>query len=136
VHSGHWGGLTTDPAILLAHALATIMDRDGKDPGARLAAAGRRARRGARVLEGCPVGGGEGAATIDEGWGEPGLTPAEKIYGWCSFIVLAMVAGRPGEPGQRRRAPTPARTVRSATRWMPIRTGSRRRCASTSTSMA
>ena len=29
-HSGHWGGLTTDPAILLSHAIATIMDRNGK----------------------------------------------------------------------------------------------------------
>ena len=50
------------------------------------------------VLDGCPVGGGEGAATMDEGWGEPGLTPAEKIYGWNSLIVLAMVSGRPENP--------------------------------------
>jgi acetylornithine deacetylase/succinyl-diaminopimelate desuccinylase-like protein len=48
VHSGHWGGLTRDPAILLAHALATIGPQR-QDPGARLAAAGRRlAGRGAR----------------------------------------------------------------------------------------
>src|SRR3954447_20413085 len=30
VHSGHWGGLTTDPAVVLAHALGAIMDRDGR----------------------------------------------------------------------------------------------------------
>src|SRR6202030_4208527 len=30
VHSGHWGGLTTDPAVVLSHALASIMDRRGK----------------------------------------------------------------------------------------------------------
>ena len=35
---------------------------------------------------------------MDEGWGEPGLTAAEKIYGWQSFIVLAMVSGRPENP--------------------------------------
>ena len=46
------------------------------------------------VLDGCPVGGGDGAATIDEGWGEPGLTSAEKIYGWNSLIVLAVISGR------------------------------------------
>ena len=30
VHSGHWGGLTRDPAIILAHALTTLMDRHGR----------------------------------------------------------------------------------------------------------
>jgi len=99
VHSGHWGGLTTDPAVVLAHALATIMDRDGKilvrdwlPAGGTVPAAVRE------VLEGCPVGGGDGAATIDEAWGEPGLTAAEKIYGWNSFIVLAMTSGVPANP--------------------------------------
>ena len=43
------------------------------------------------------AGGGE-AASIDPDWGEPGLTAAEKIYGWNSFIVLAMVSGRPENP--------------------------------------
>jgi acetylornithine deacetylase/succinyl-diaminopimelate desuccinylase-like protein len=98
VHSGHWGGLTTDPAILLSHAIATIADRNGKIlvrdwlPGETVPANIRAA------LEGCPVGGGQGAATIDEGWGEPGLTSAEKIYGWASFIVLAMLSGKPEAP--------------------------------------
>jgi len=50
------------------------------------------------VLAGCEVGGGGDSATIDEGWGEPGLTPAEKIYGWNSLIVLAMVSGRAENP--------------------------------------
>src|SRR6185312_1336859 len=50
------------------------------------------------VLAGCPVGGGGEAATIDPDWGEPGLTAAEKIYGWNSFIVLAMLSGRPENP--------------------------------------
>ena len=30
VHSGHWGGLTTDPAVVLTHAIGTIIDRNGK----------------------------------------------------------------------------------------------------------
>jgi acetylornithine deacetylase/succinyl-diaminopimelate desuccinylase-like protein len=50
------------------------------------------------VLSGCPVGGGGESATIDAGWGEPGLTSAEKIYGWNSFIVLSMLSGRPENP--------------------------------------
>ena len=98
VHSGHWGGLTTDPAVILGHALATIMDRRGKIlvrdwlPGNGVPAAVRS------VLDGCPVGGGGESASIDPDWGEPGLTPAEKIYGWNSFIVLSMLSGRPENP--------------------------------------
>lgn len=98
VHSGHWGGLTRDPAILLAHAIAAIADRAGRILVRDWLPTGGVPAEVRAVLDGCPVGGGEGAATIDEGWGEPGLTPAEKIYGWCSFIVLAMVAGRPENP--------------------------------------
>ncbi|MBS0560852.1 MAG: M20 family metallopeptidase [Proteobacteria bacterium] len=98
VHSGHWGGLTTDPAIVLAHALTSIMDRNG-----RILVRDWLPRNGVpasvrAVLDGCPVGGGGDAATIDEGWGEPGLTSAEKIYGWNSFIVLSMLSGRPENP--------------------------------------
>lgn len=97
VHSGHWGGLTRDPAILLAHALTTMMDRNGKVlvRGILPPSLPNSVRA---VLDGCPVGGGDGAATIDEGWGEPGLSPAEKIYGWNSLIVLAMISGRPENP--------------------------------------
>jgi acetylornithine deacetylase/succinyl-diaminopimelate desuccinylase-like protein len=29
-HSGNWGGLLADPAVILAHALATITDRRGQ----------------------------------------------------------------------------------------------------------
>jgi acetylornithine deacetylase/succinyl-diaminopimelate desuccinylase-like protein len=98
VHSGHWGGLTTDPAVVLTHALGTIVDRRGKIlvrdwlPRNGLPASVRS------VLAGCEVGGGGEAASIDPDWGEPGLTAAEKIYGWNSFIVLAMVSGRPENP--------------------------------------
>ena len=30
--------------------------------------------------------------------GEPGLTPAEKVYSWNSFAVLAMKSGNPESP--------------------------------------
>ncbi|MBW8269093.1 M20 family metallopeptidase [Caldovatus aquaticus] len=98
VHSGHWGGLTTDPAIVLAHALGCLMDRHGRILVRGWLPAGGVPPAVKAVLKGCPVGGGGEAATIDPGWGEPGLTPAEKIYGWNSFIVLAMVSGRPESP--------------------------------------
>lgn len=98
VHSGHWGGLTPDPAVLLAHALSTIMDRDGKILVRDWLPQGGVPAMVRAALEGCPVGGGGEAASIDPSWGEPGLTSAEKIYGWNSFIVLAMISGRPEAP--------------------------------------
>ena len=35
---------------------------------------------------------------MDPAWGEPGLTAAEKVFGWCSFTVLAYEAGNPATP--------------------------------------
>ena len=101
VHSGHWGGIATDPALILAHALSAIVDRDGRilvrdwlphHGGQTGLAPSMRA-----LLADCPVDGGE-EVTIDPDWGEPGLSTAEKIYGWNSFIVLAMQSGRPENP--------------------------------------
>ena len=98
VHSGNWGGMTIDPAIVLAHAIASISDRHGKIlvrdwlPRNGLPAAVRGALAGLEL-----VAEGE-AAQINPEWGEPGFSAAEKVYGWTSFIVLAMLSGRPENP--------------------------------------
>ena len=97
VHSGNWGGMTTDPAIVLSHAIAAIADRRGRILVPEwLPAELKPSIR--RVLEGCELESDPQAATIDPAWGEPGLTPAEKIYGWTSFIVLSLLSGRPENP--------------------------------------
>ncbi len=98
VHSGHWGGLIKDPAIVLAHALAAISDRKGRILVREWLPANGVPESVAGVLAGCPVGGDGETAAIDPDWGEPGLSTAEKIYGWNSFIVLAMTSGRPENP--------------------------------------
>ena len=97
VHSGNWGGMTADPAIILAHAVAAIADRHGRIlvPGWLPPAIPAPVRA---ALAGLDLQAEGGAATIDPGWGEPGLTAAEKVYGWTSFIVLAMLSGRPENP--------------------------------------
>ena len=97
VHSGNWGGMTTDPAIVMAHAIGAIADRNGKIlvrdwlPSNGMPAAVRGALAGLELRS-------EASATIDPTWGEPGFTAAEKVFGWTSFIVLAMVSGRPENP--------------------------------------
>jgi acetylornithine deacetylase/succinyl-diaminopimelate desuccinylase-like protein len=74
------------------------MDRNGRILVRDWLPAGGMPPKVKALLDGCPIGGGGEAASVDPGWGEPGLTPAEKIYGWQSFIVLAMVSGRPENP--------------------------------------
>jgi acetylornithine deacetylase/succinyl-diaminopimelate desuccinylase-like protein len=96
-HSGNWGGILSDPAIQLAHAIASITSPTGQIRihewvPKELPAAVRKA------LVGCEIDGGPQGPTIDPGWGEPGLTPAEQVFGWCSFDVLAMKSGVPETP--------------------------------------
>jgi acetylornithine deacetylase/succinyl-diaminopimelate desuccinylase-like protein len=98
VHSGHWGGLTVDPAIVLAGAIASICDANGRIQVRDWLPPGGVPASVRAALRDCPVAGGGEAATVDPDWGEPGLTAAEKIYGWNSFIVLAMLSGRPENP--------------------------------------
>lgn len=95
-HSGNWGGLLADPAIILAHALAAICDRRGQIlvPEWRPDSLTDAVRAALRDL---PIEGGTGPA-IDGDWGEASLTPAERAFGWNSFAVLAMKSGVPEAP--------------------------------------
>ncbi len=96
-HSGNWGGLLSNPAIQLAHALATIAGPTGQ---VRIPEWVPRTipEPVRRVLADCEIASGPGDPQIDPGWGEPGLTPAEKVYAWCTFEILAMSAGNPESP--------------------------------------
>jgi len=96
-HSGNWGGLIANPGIVLAQALATITGPRGeiRVPEWRpdsLTPAVRAA------LADCEVDAGDDGPAIDLDWGEPGLTPAERVFGWTSFEVLAFVTGNPDRP--------------------------------------
>lgn len=96
-HSGNWGGALADPAMILAHAIASIVTQKGQllvrdwlPPP--IPNAVREALRGIE-----PDGGPTGPRA-DRDWGEPGLTPAERVHAWNSFAVLAMLSGNPAGP--------------------------------------
>jgi acetylornithine deacetylase/succinyl-diaminopimelate desuccinylase-like protein len=95
-HSGNWGGLLADPAMILAHALASITDARGQIavPEWRPDSLTGAVRDQLRDI---PMTGGDGPA-VDSDWGEETLTPAERNYGWNSFAVLAMHSGVPEAP--------------------------------------
>jgi acetylornithine deacetylase/succinyl-diaminopimelate desuccinylase-like protein len=50
------------------------------------------------ALAGLVVDGGPDGPQIEPWWGEPGLTAAEKVFGWCNFEVLAFETGDPRAP--------------------------------------
>ncbi len=96
-HSGNWGGALRNPAIVLSHAIASLVDRrgaiavDGLRPPP-ISASVRAA------LADIALGGDADAPAIDPDWGEPGLSPTERVIGWNSLEVLAFKAGNPDAP--------------------------------------
>src|SRR3954468_4751055 len=96
-HSGNWGGLLANPGIVLSHAIASIADARGsiRVPEWRPTTLTPSVKNALRDLA---IDGGAEGPSIDPDWGEPGLTPAERVFGWSSFEVLAFVTGNPDRP--------------------------------------
>jgi acetylornithine deacetylase/succinyl-diaminopimelate desuccinylase-like protein len=96
-HSGNWGGLLRNPATVLASAVACLVDGHGRIlvPGLRPPPVPAAVRAALAVI---PVGGEAADPDLDQDWGEPGLTPAERVYGANTLEVLSLAAGSPGTP--------------------------------------
>lgn len=96
-HSGHWSGLLRDAGFVLAHALASISDRNGRIrvPGWQPAHVpdGVREACAQVVFDLIP-----GLPEADPAWGEPGLSRAERIYAATGVAVLAAEVGTPAAP--------------------------------------
>jgi acetylornithine deacetylase/succinyl-diaminopimelate desuccinylase-like protein len=96
-HSGNWGGVLANPGTVLANAVASLVDGHGR---IRINALlpppiPTRVRELVSDLE---VGADEGDPPLSGGWGEPGLTAAERIYAWNTLEVLAMRTGNVERP--------------------------------------
>jgi acetylornithine deacetylase/succinyl-diaminopimelate desuccinylase-like protein len=96
-HSGNWGGLLRNPATVLASAVACLVDGRGQIlvPQLRPPAMPAAVRAALRTI---PAGGGQDDPDVDKDWGEPGLSPAERVIGWNALEVLSLGAGNPGAP--------------------------------------
>ncbi|MPQ96463.1 M20/M25/M40 family metallo-hydrolase [Modestobacter sp. I12A-02628] len=96
-HSGNWGGVLVNPALRLAHALASLVDARGalRVPALRPPTLPDAVRA---ALADVPVDQGPDSPALDPDWGEPGLTPSERLFGWNTLEVLAMTAGDPDAP--------------------------------------
>jgi acetylornithine deacetylase/succinyl-diaminopimelate desuccinylase-like protein len=96
-HSGNWGGVLANPATILANAIATLVDGQGrllveelKPP--RLSNQIRSALAEVKI-EPMP-----GEPALAENWGEQGLSAAERLYAWNTLEVLALAAGDVDKP--------------------------------------
>lgn len=95
-HLGNWGGLLTNPGIVLAHAIASLVDAKGRIRVEGLKP-GEIPESVREVLAELDFSGSQGPE-IDPDWGEPGLTAAEKVLGWNSMEILAFECGNPAAP--------------------------------------
>lgn len=96
-HSGNWGGLISNPGIQLAHAIASLVSATGQ---IRIPEWVPRTLPDSvrKALSDCEVDGGADGPIVEPWWGEPHLSPAERVFGWCSFEVLAYKTGNPDTP--------------------------------------
>ena len=96
-HSGNWGGLLRNPGTVMANAIASLVDGQGRIlvPGLRPPPIPAKVRD---ALKGLRFGGDVGDPEVDADWGEPGLTPAERVIAWNTLEVLAMTTGNPLHP--------------------------------------
>ena len=96
-HSGNWGGVLANPGTIIANAIASLVDGNG-----RMALADLRpppmSNAVRQALADCEMDGGPEAPAIDPNWGEPGLTPWERLFGFNTFEVLAFRAGDVDKP--------------------------------------
>jgi acetylornithine deacetylase/succinyl-diaminopimelate desuccinylase-like protein len=96
-HSGNWGGLLRNPGTVLAHAIASLVDARGSILVAGLRPPPIPANVRA-ALQGLQFGGDPGDPAVDGDWGEPGLSPAERVIAWNTLEVLAYRTGNPDFP--------------------------------------
>ncbi len=96
-HSGNWGGVIRNPGTVIANAIASLVDGQGrlKVEGLLPPPMPNSVRA---AIAGLTVGGGETDPAIDADWGAEGLTPAERLFGWNTLEVLAIGAGNPDAP--------------------------------------
>jgi acetylornithine deacetylase/succinyl-diaminopimelate desuccinylase-like protein len=96
-HSGNWGGLLRNAATTVAAAVGTLVDGHGRIICDALLPAELPASVRA-ALATVDVEGRAGDPAVNGNWGAPGLTAAERVFGWNTLEVLALDAGNVDAP--------------------------------------
>ncbi|MDX3190362.1 M20 family metallopeptidase [Streptomyces sp. MN03-5084-2B] len=96
-HSGNWGGILRNPATTLAGAIASLVDGHGRIQVPELLPPELPESVRAALAD-VVIDAVEAAETSDARWGDPRLTPAERLYGWNTLEVLALGAADADRP--------------------------------------
>ncbi|GGE14638.1 Acetylornithine deacetylase/Succinyl-diaminopimelate desuccinylase [Gemmobacter megaterium] len=96
-HSGNWGGLLANPGVELAHAIAALIGPTGECLVPELTP-GRIPADVQEALARCTIETSPGDPPLDPWWGAPGLSQAERVYGWSTLEVMEMECGNIAKP--------------------------------------
>jgi acetylornithine deacetylase/succinyl-diaminopimelate desuccinylase-like protein len=96
-HSGNWGGLLTNPAIVLANAIASIIDSKGI---LKIDALIQKniPKSVINALKGISRDGGPNSPKINKDWGPKNRTIIEKVTASNTFEVLSFSSGNALNP--------------------------------------
>jgi acetylornithine deacetylase/succinyl-diaminopimelate desuccinylase-like protein len=96
-HSGNWGGVLANPATILANAIATLVDGQGRLLLDQLKPP-RLSNQIRATLADVKVEPSPDEPQLAENWGEQGLSAAERLYAWNTLEVLAISSGNIDKP--------------------------------------
>jgi acetylornithine deacetylase/succinyl-diaminopimelate desuccinylase-like protein len=96
-HSGNWGGVLANPATILASAIATLVDGHGRLQVEALKPP-RLTNQVRAMLADVKIEPMPDEPALSEGWGEEGLSAAERLYAWNTLEVLALSTGNIEKP--------------------------------------
>jgi acetylornithine deacetylase/succinyl-diaminopimelate desuccinylase-like protein len=96
-HSGNWGGVLANPAIILANAIATMVDGQGRLLLDELKPP-RLSNQIRATLADVKIEPGADEPQLSADWGEEGLSAAERLYAWNTLEVLAISSGNIDKP--------------------------------------
>jgi acetylornithine deacetylase/succinyl-diaminopimelate desuccinylase-like protein len=96
-HSGNWGGVLANPATILANAIATLVDGHGRLKLEALKPP-RLTNQIRSFLADVEIKPMADESALSEGWGEEGLSAAERLYAWNTLEVLAISSGNIEKP--------------------------------------
>lgn len=96
-HSGNWGGVLANPATILANAISTLVDGQGRLLLDELKPP-RLSNQIRATLADVKIEPTADEPALAENWGEEGLSAAERLYAWNTLEVLAMSSGDVEKP--------------------------------------
>lgn len=96
-HSGNWGGIIRNPAVVLGHALSSLVSATGTLLP-RFLRAPEMPEHVSMLVRDLPVGGESFDPRLDPQWGEAGLTPGQKLFGCNTLEIVGLSAGSTLKP--------------------------------------